>query len=157
DLDHIEARQSAIAAMLEASQTLKALAEKLDDVCDIERIVARIAVGRVGPRDLSALSKCLQRLPELFDLLGKLPRADDVAPELVGSRKFCAEQATFLGGAILPDPAPHLREGGVIAGGFDAELDRLRDIGTNSQRWLAEYQARLARESNIPSLKVGYN
>jgi DNA mismatch repair protein MutS len=45
----------------------------------------------------------------------------------------------------------------VIAGGFDAELDRLRDIATNSQQWLANYQAKLAAESNIPSLKVGFN
>ncbi|MGE5612068.1 MAG: DNA mismatch repair protein MutS, partial [Bacillota bacterium] len=63
----------------------------------------------------------------------------------------------YLAGAIKPDPAPHLREGGVIAAGFDAELDRLREIGTNSQQWLAKFQARLAGEANIPSLKVGYN
>src|SRR5436305_11859618 len=72
-------------------------------------------------------------------------------------RPFCDEQAKYLAGAVMADPAPHLREGGVIAAGFDAELDRLRDIGTNSQQWLAKYQARLAGESNIPSVKVGYN
>jgi DNA mismatch repair protein MutS len=57
----------------------------------------------------------------------------------------------------MPDPAAHLREGGVIMTGFDPELDRLREIGTNSQQWLAKYQAQLVRESNIPTLKVGYN
>src|SRR5205814_4382852 len=53
--------------------------------------------------------------------------------------------------------APHLREGGVIADAFEAELDRLRAIATNSQQWLVKYQSRLIAESNIPSLKVGYN
>jgi DNA mismatch repair protein MutS len=157
DREHIEARQSAIAALLASPAELRAIADALDDICDVERIIARIAVGRAAPRDLSALSRCLESLPHLFDRLGKLPRFEDVAPELLAQRRFCDEQAKYLKSAILPDPAPHLREGGVIAGGFDAELDRHRAIATNSQQWLAQYQARLSAESNIPSLKVGYN
>jgi DNA mismatch repair protein MutS len=157
DLEHIQARQSAIAALLAAPSELRMIVDDLDDVCDIERIIGRVTVGRASPRDLSALSKCLHRLPKLFDLLGSIASAGEVAPELVSSRQFCVDQASFLNGAITPDPAPHLREGGVIATGFDAELDRLRDIGTNSQQWLANYQAQLIAETNIPTLKVGYN
>jgi DNA mismatch repair protein MutS len=62
-----------------------------------------------------------------------------------------------LAGAIQADPQPHLREGGVIAAGFDPELDRLRQIATSSHKWLADFQAKLAAESGINSLKVGYN
>jgi DNA mismatch repair protein MutS len=157
DLEHIHARQNAVAALLEVPATLKSVVNRLDDVCDIERIVGRLAVGRVGPRDLASLSRCLSSLPPLLDALEQLKAAADVAPELVRLRPFCAEQAAFLSGAILSDPAPHLRDGGVIARGFDAELDRLHHIGSNSQQWLAEYQARLSRESGIPSLRVGFN
>lgn len=157
DREHIEARQAAIGALLESPPVLRAIAQTLDDVCDIERIVGRLAVGRAIPRDLAALSKCLNRLPLLLDKLESLPKADAIAPELAESRAFCETQAEFLGGAILPDPAQHLREGGVIAPGFDAELDRLKELGTSSQQWLANYQARLASESGISSLKVGYN
>jgi DNA mismatch repair protein MutS len=157
DIEHILARQSAVAALLEAPGTLKDIAGKLDDVCDIERIIARLTVGRANPRDLSALGKCLRSLPKFIDTLESLPSAGAVAPELAGSRVFCEEQAKFLESAIQPDPAPHLREGGVIAPGFDAELDRLRNIGTNSQQWLAQYQARLIAETGISTLKVGYN
>jgi DNA mismatch repair protein MutS len=157
DAEHITARQTAIAALLESPPALKAIVAHLDDVCDVERIIARLAVGRVGPRDLSALSKCLASLPKLFDRLESLPQAQAVSPELASSRQFCADQAAFLAGAILPDPAPHLREGGVIAGGFDPELDRLRDVGSNSQQWLARYQAQLVSQTNIPSLKIGFN
>ncbi|MGH7213606.1 MAG: DNA mismatch repair protein MutS [Tepidisphaeraceae bacterium] len=157
DIEHITARQGAIAALLESPETLRDVVENLDDVCDVERIIGRIAVGRASPRDLSALGKCLNALPRLIDLLESLPQRDAVAPELASTRAFCDERAKFLASAILPDPAPHLREGGVVAPGFDPELDRLRDIGMNSQQWLAKYQARLSSESNIPSLKVGYN
>ncbi|HLL88784.1 MAG TPA: DNA mismatch repair protein MutS, partial [Tepidisphaeraceae bacterium] len=157
DLEHITARQAAIAALLEDPAALRAIVEQLDGVCDVERIIARIAVGRCSPRDLAALGRCMESMPKLFDQLASLPNAAAVAPELATSRAFCDQQASYLRSAILPDPAPHLREGNVIAKGFDAELDRLRDIGTNSQQWLARYQGQLASESNIPSLKVGYN
>jgi len=93
----------------------------------------------------------------LLDKLQSLSNTAEVAPELEGLREFCAEQATFLAGAVLSDPAPHLREGGVIADGFDPELDRLRDIGTNSQQWLARYQKQLIDDSTISSLRVGFN
>src|SRR5437763_1213832 len=157
ELEHIHARQSAIKALLASPSELRAIVDALDDVCDIERIIGRVTVGRASPRDLSALSKCLHRLPKLFDLLESLGDASAVSPELASSRQFCADQASYLTGAITPDPATHLREGGVIATGFDAELDRLRDIGTNSQQWLAKYQSQLIAETNIPTLKVGYN
>jgi DNA mismatch repair protein MutS len=157
DPEHIAARQAAIAALLESPASLAAVAGCLDGVCDIERIVSRLAVGRAGPRDLAALARCLQSLPALLDKLAALPGAAAVAPELAGQRPFCVEQAKYLAGAVKPDPAPHLREGGVIADGFDPELDRLRDVAAHSQQWLAKYQARLAAETNISSLKVGFN
>jgi DNA mismatch repair protein MutS len=157
DAEHILARQSAIAGLLESPSILKAVVEKLDNVCDIERIVGRLAVGRASPRDLSALSKCLAALPDLLDKMSSLSHAADIAPELVQLAPFCAEQAKYLGSAIKSDAPLHMREGGVIADGFDVELDRLRDIGTNSQQWLARYQAQLAGESTINSLRIGFN
>jgi len=157
DGEHIAARQGAIAAFLENPAALRAVTEKLDDVCDIERIVGRVAVGRASPRDLASLTKCLKSLPELLDKLASLANFAEVAPELHALKPFCQQQGDYLAGAVKPDPAPHLREGGVIADGFDPELDRLRSIGTNSQQWLAKYQAKLASDSSIPSLRVGYN
>jgi len=157
DLEHITARQNAVAAFMQSPAMLKQIVEKLDNVCDIERIIGRLAVGRVGPRDLAALGRCLTDVPALIDQLALLPSAGDVAPELSSLRSFCLSQAQFLTSAILADPAPHLRDGGVIAKGFDAELDRLRALGTDGQAWLASYQAKLIAESSINTLKVGYN
>jgi DNA mismatch repair protein MutS len=157
DVEHIRARQAAIAALLAAPEHLSALSDALDDVCDIERIIARVSLGRVPPRDLAALCRCLKSMPALLDRLAALPARDDVAPELPKLRDFCVLRRKYLTDAIQSDPAPHLREGGVIAPGFDDELDRLRLIGANSAQWLASYQARLSSESGIPTLKVGFN
>ena len=160
DIEHIKARQDAIAALLESPADLKFVLEQLDGVCDIERIVGRVAVNRASPRDLAGLGKCLAQLTQpgaLFDRLRQLPRFESVAPELLALQAFCADKAVYIASAILPDPAPHLREGNVIAERFDPELDRLRDIGTNSQAWLAKYQAQLASDTRIDRLKVSYN
>jgi DNA mismatch repair protein MutS len=157
DLEHIQARQAAIAALIASPVDLKSVVGELDGICDIERIIARVSVGRASPRDLSALGRCLESLPTLMAKLDKLPDASAVAPELAAARQFIAEQSVYLQSAILPDPAPHLREGGAIAHGFDAELDRLRTIGEGGQQWLADFQAKLVASSGIPNVKVGYN
>ncbi|MCS7032747.1 MAG: DNA mismatch repair protein MutS [Phycisphaerae bacterium] len=156
DLEHIAARQEAIAALLQEPAILRRIVDQLADVCDIERIVARITVNRASPRDLAALGRCLAAIPQLIDTLARL-RNPILANELATSSDFCRQQAEFLQKAISPEPPAHLREGGVIAPGFDAELDRLRDIGQNSAVWLVRYQERLAGETGIPSLKVSYN
>jgi DNA mismatch repair protein MutS len=157
DREHIESRQLAIGALLGAPMQRSAIIDALDDVCDIERILARITVGRASPRDLCALGKCLASLPTLIEELSKLPAQEMVSPELIELKAFLGEQSSYLVSAIKSDPPHHLREGGVIADGFDAELDRLRILTVNSQQWLAEYQAKLVAESNIPNVKVSYN
>ncbi len=157
DREHIEARQITIATLVASPIQLKALVEALEETCDIERVVGRLTVGRASPRDVAGLARCLGALPALFEKLEAMTERDAVAPELLAQKEFCADQAKYLAGAIAADPPAHMREGGFIASFFDPELDRLRDIGTNSQTWLARYQAKLSAESNIPSLKVGYN
>jgi DNA mismatch repair protein MutS len=157
DIEHIQARQQAIGALLDSASQRSRIIDALDGVCDIERILARVAVGRATPRDLSALGRCLLSLPKVLDELAASDMARSVSPELLDLREFCAAQAKFLNSAMKDEPAPHLREGGVIADGFDAELDRLRVLTVNSQQWLAEYQAKLVAESTIATLKVSYN
>ena len=157
DVEHINARQSAIAALLGAPTELSAVAEALDQVCDIERIIARVTVGRASPRDVAALGRCLSQLPALIDTLARLPDPAFIVPELAGMRDFIAGQGDYLTRAIQPEPALHLREGGYVADGFDAELDRLRQAGEGGQQWLLDYQKALAAQSGIAGVKVGYN
>ena len=157
DIEHIAARQDAIAALLQSPAGLATIIAKLSAVCDVERIVGRLCVNRASPRDIASLGRCLKSLPELFSALAALPDHSQIAPELLSLADFVSKQDAYIVSAILPDPQPHLREGGVIAANFDPELDRLRDIRDNSLKLLTAYQAKLIAESGIPSLKVGYN
>jgi DNA mismatch repair protein MutS len=157
DVEHIVARQESIAALLANPAAAREVAEMLSAVCDVERVVARLAVNRALPRDLAALARTLAGIPPAVERLRGLGAAMELFDELSGLTAPAQEVGQYLRAAILPEPAANLREGGVIAGGFDAELDRLRVIGNDSQSWLAGYQSRLAAETQINSLKVSYN
>ncbi len=106
EVEHIQARQSAIAALLASPDDLRAIADQLDDVCDIERIVGRIAVARVSPRDLAALSRCLATLPNLLDRLSSLPASAEVAPELTRMRPFLRRAGKISFQRHPPRPRP---------------------------------------------------
>jgi DNA mismatch repair protein MutS len=154
EVKEIEQRQEAVAVLKRESGALRGVREKLSEICDVERILGRLAVSRATPRDLASLSETLSGIPALLELLRDLPEVAGGLPELA---EFCGAQCGFLRSAIKPDPAPHLREGNVIARGYSRELDELRSIGRDSQQWLAQYQQQLAGQTGIPSLKIGYN
>ncbi|MBE0615359.1 MAG: DNA mismatch repair protein MutS [Burkholderiales bacterium] len=124
-------------------------------IVDVERISARIALKSARPRDLSGLRDSLAALPQLATLL-----ASASAPRLAELRSALAmppDCAALLAQAILPEPATLLREGGVINDGYDAGLDELRALQTNSSEFLVALEARERERSGIPSLKVEYN
>ncbi len=150
----ILARQDAVSFFADDRQRLANLRELLGDCSQIDRITTNIAMARVKPRELVALGETLQRLPQLADLLAdELPDLlAEHCPKLLG---LDAAQAV-IDTAIDPDCPNTTRDGGVIADGYDEELDRLRGITTDGEAWLAEYQKREAQRSDIP-LKVGFN
>lgn len=132
-----------------------ALREALRRIADVERISARIALRSARPRDLSGLRDSLAALPSLAALLDRAS-----APRLVELRDALAvppDCASLLTRAILPEPAALLREGGVINEGYDAGLDELRALQTNSSEFLVALEARERERSGIPNLKVEYN
>ena len=155
DADRILARQAAIAEFKENATLRKSLRRKLADISDVERITARLGVGRVTPRDLVGLKRTLATLPEVRESL-----ADAGSPMIA---KLCEglngldELGSHLASALVDDPPLTVREGGIIAPGFDAELDRLRSISRDGQSWLADFQARESKNTGIGSLKVGFN
>ena len=151
----ILARQDAIEELLADTARLDALRQQLSQTSQIDRIAANIAMGRVRPRELLGLKQTLQTLPRLVELLGAV-----TAEPLQALPKGLAgleAPAALIERAISPDSPPILREGGVIADGFDEELDRLRSIAADGASWLAEYQAGQIARTGISNLKVGYN
>ncbi|HUX25746.1 MAG TPA: DNA mismatch repair protein MutS [Burkholderiales bacterium] len=146
-------RHEAVEELAQAASP--ALRETLRRIADVERIGARIALKSARPRDLSALRDSLAALPQLAALLARA-----AAPRLSELRAGLAvpsDCALLLARAILPEPATLLREGGVIADGYDAGLDELRALQTNSSEFLVALEARERERSGIPNLKVEYN
>ena len=130
------------------------LREQLKGSTDVERITARIALRQVRPRELLALTLTLHKTAQLAPLLGGL---DAYLTQIAGALQpppLCAE---LLGRAIDPESAALVRDGGVIARGFDAELDELRAIQTNCDGFLLDLEGRERARSGIANLRVQFN
>ncbi|MES2099907.1 MAG: DNA mismatch repair protein MutS [Pseudomonadota bacterium] len=131
------------------------LRDALRGVSDVERITARIALRQVRPRELTGLRATLHALPALREqvplgeatLLDMLGEALTPPPAILG----------LLAAAIADEPAVLLRDGGVIAPGFDADLDELRGIGANCDAFLLEREARERTRTGIANLRVQFN
>ena len=122
---------------------------------DIERILTRVALRSARPRDFSTLRDTLGLLPQVAQVLAPLnaPRLAALASELDRH----GHTADLLARAIAPLPALKLVDGGVIADGFDIELDELRRLSTHADQFLVDLEARERESTGIATLKVGYN
>jgi len=161
DVGQITARQDAVAALLDEPNRLQTLRGLLSEMGDIERILARIGVGRTSPRDLAGLGRTLRLCADVAQAIGPPLKeslaATDLLGQIAGAASGHEELAAYLATAIKDDAPPVLRDGGFIADGFNAELDRLHRIGQEGHRLLAEFQAREIERTGISTLKVGYN
>lgn len=148
------ARHQAIAALIERD-AFEPLREALRHICDVERITSRVALRQVRPRELSGLRSTLAGLPTLRAVVP--PGAAPLLDELRQALSPDAALAALLTQAVAEEPAVLLRDGGVIAPGFDAELDELRAISQNCDAFLLDLEARERSRSGIGNLRVQYN
>ncbi|MCB2019001.1 MAG: DNA mismatch repair protein MutS, partial [Hydrogenophaga sp.] len=161
DRDEAKARLAAIGQLRSGSNAplWQSLRSELKGSSDVERITARTSLRQVRPRELVGLTATLARARQLSITLaaGLGPRpaallqgiADDLTPPT-----GCAE---LLAQAIQPEPAALVRDGGVIADGFDAELDELRGIQTNCDGFLIDLETRERARTGIANLRVQFN
>ena len=147
-------RHHAVRSLLD-SRAFDGLREALRRVGDLERILSRVALRSARPRDLSTLRDGLALFPALREALAPLdsPRLAALLARL-GEH---ADTSDWLQKAIAPQPPLKLVDGGVIAEGFDAELDELRVLSTNADQFLLDLEARERAATGIATLKVGYN
>jgi len=157
------ARHQIIDCLLGRQDLLQQLRALLNGFCDIERIAGRISMLSVRPRELAALRDTLTQWPQLASLIEALAPSTianesltRLATRLVHTGVPLAV-STLLQQAIRPEPATHIREGGVIADGFDAALDELRDIQTHCGDFLLDLERREREATGITTLKVEYN
>jgi DNA mismatch repair protein MutS len=154
DPEALRARYQALAALIDGRR-FEELRERLRGVGDVERILARVALRSARPRDLTQLRASLAALPQLKHTLRPID-----SPLLADLTTRIAEHAgvvELLGKAIAEEPSNFVRDGDVIAAGYDTELDELRRIATHTDEFLLELEQRERERSGIPGLKLGYN
>ena len=153
-LETVRERQAALAALLDGG-LVQPLREPLADCGDMERVVARIALGSATPRDLTRLRTAVDVLPSVGALIGNLEAARLAA--LGADIPDLSAVGELLRRAIVAAPPATIRDGGVVAPGYSSELDALRDITANAAQWLRDLEAKERRRTGIANLKVGYN
>jgi len=154
--DHtiLKQRHQAIGSMIEHAH-YESICEQLKGIGDIERIVARIALGSARPRDLTTLRSALQKLPVLLHIIEEPQQVwlDTIRSEIAELPEICH----LLEQALVESPPVLARDGGVIAEGYDQELDELRHLSDNANQFLLDLETREREQSGINTLKVGYN
>ena len=154
DSQIIRMRNQAVAELIDR-QMIGPLSAVFRGIGDLERMLTRIALRSARPRDLSGLRDGLLRLPEIEAILqaANAPRLYELCTAL-GRHP---DLAAHLQQALMLQPAVLLRDGGVFATGFDAELDELRVLSTNADQFLIDLEVREKAATGIATLKVGYN
>ncbi|MDT8428627.1 MAG: DNA mismatch repair protein MutS [Pseudomonadales bacterium] len=158
DRHTLQLRQQTVSSLLTAYgfEPLQAL---LHNIGDMERILGRVALRSARPRDLARLRDSLQVLPALQTQLHSIQQTTET-PHLISLSKEIADYpdlASLLSTAIITNPPVVIREGGVIASGYDAELDELRGLSANAGQYLVDLELQEKRRTGLSSLKVGYN
>ncbi|MBW3164476.1 DNA mismatch repair protein MutS [Ferrimonas balearica] len=150
----LEGRLDSVACLKDQTAYLD-LAELLKPVGDLERVLARLALRSARPRDLTRLRQALGQLPQLRELLAELPGRQ--LAQLHNQLGEFPEQLDLLTRAIKDNPPVVIRDGGVLAEGYNAELDELRALSQGATDFLTQLEQQERERSGIATLKVGYN
>lgn len=151
----ILSRLNAVEELMQSSAALGDVRAALKGVFDLERLMSRVMYKSASPRDIYALGQTCMRLPLLKKELSGL--RSKLLVELNGGIDELAEIAQLVENAIVDEPPASLKDGGVIKGGFNEEIDRLRDITGGGESILRDMEQREREATGIRTLKVGYN
>ena len=155
ELKTIEQRQEGVAGLLASDTLLDQVSELLKPIGDMERMISKVAAGRINPRELNALKKALHQIPEIKTLLSA-----STSPSLSGlanSLDACTELVEKIDSILREDPPVLMHQGGMIKSGYLAELDELHGLSSSGKNFLADIQKREIERTGITSLKVSYN
>ena len=152
--DEVNARLDAVGTFVADRSRLSLLQSRLGGVRDLERLIAKVDSGRANARDLKALAESLRPVTSLKEALGANGSAlDDIQARLTPETAI----VDLIDHGIAEEPNVLLTEGNLIAPGYSAELDELRDLAEKGHQWIAEYQAREIARTGIKTLKVRRN
>lgn len=151
----IEGRLDAVEGFLQGFMERDALRETLKSVYDLERLAGRVAYGNVNARDLIQLKQSLEKIPELKTVLTQFDKKK--ITELSNKLSFPENLTSLLSLSLQEDPPVSITEGSIIKDGYHEKLDTYREASRNGKQWIAELEQKEKQETNIKSLKVGYN
>lgn len=151
----IERRLNVVDFFFREPQFRQLVDEKFHNIGDLERIISRVAAGRVSPREVVQLKNALQALVPIKAAC--LETDNESLKRLGGQLNLCEELSNRIAKEIQPDPPQLLSKGDVIADGYSADLDELRHISRSGKDFLLEIQEREIAQTGIASLKVGFN
>ncbi|SUU49579.1 DNA mismatch repair protein MutS [Actinobacillus ureae] len=153
DLEKLKKRQDIIDTF-QKEQRIELLQPLLQNVGDMERILARVALRSARPRDLTRLRTALAQLPDIAKNAKNLTTSLDALVAQIGD---FSELHALLERAIIETPPQLIRDGGVIAEGYNAELDEWRDLSAGATQYLENLEIREREATGIDTLKIGFN
>ena len=151
------ARHGAVSVLCEDDALRAAVGRALAAVQDIARIHGRVAMRRATPRDIVALGRSLARIAPLSESLQDIESLAAIRARLAATVPALDPLSLRIAGTCIDDAPAHLREGGLVRDGVDADLDEARGLQRDAGAWLAEYQSQLIAQTGIDSLRTGYN
>ena len=154
DAKKIRERQQAIACLVNDNLLRLELAELLDEILDLERLLSKLVYGTGNARDLIALKISLAQIPKIKKLLST---ADSHLPKYADQLDPLDDLTNLINRGIVDDPPVSVREGNLIKKGFNQELDQLRAAKKDGKAWIASLEAQERERTGIKSLKVGFN
>ena len=151
----IERRHSAVEELCGDYMLREELGELLSEVLDLERLVTRIVYGTANAKDLRAVASTIRVLPELKELLGKC-KSEELS-RICRQMDTLEDLYTCIDEAIVEDPPFSVREGGMIAKGYNEEVDKLHEIMRNGKEYVERMAESERERTGIKTLKIGYN
>lgn len=154
-LEHIQNRLDAVEELFQNENLRKNIAEELEQIGDLERIISKVCTARANPRDVINLKLSLRRIPVIKDILRNVKSIalKKIRDNLIGLTYLVDKIEAML----VDDPPLNIADGGVIKPGFNTELDELRNLAKSGKEYLAQLQTKERERTQIPSLKVAYN
>tara|TARA_R110002124_G_scaffold45693_2_gene137946 strand:+ start:12293 stop:14962 length:2670 start_codon:yes stop_codon:yes gene_type:complete len=154
-LKPIQQRLDSVEVFFSNHDARNQLREELEQVGDLERLISRICVGRTNARDIVQLKLSLAQIPVIKSQFTSFddPLLQDISKRL----KLLIDLQEHINKTLAEDPPASIRDGNMIREGFNEELDELRDIARNGKKYIAQIKDKLAKDSGIASLKIGYN
>jgi DNA mismatch repair protein MutS len=152
---HIEQRHDMVECFLENAQLARSLDQEICQIGDIERLISKVSLSKINPREVVQLKKALQTIPDIKEILDQT--GNENLAKIGELLNPCSGLCEMVEAQIVEEPPVNIAKGGVIADGFNASLDELRNIIHNSRSILEEILERETLRTGITNLKIGFN